>query len=414
MEKLKQLQEKLAAAQAKLGKVFEQAGKNLDFSKVTEISGTDEEKCAKVREMNDDCAKVVKEIEDFRSTDEAYKAWLEREKAGGLPHPSAKKDQEDEEEPKPIAIGKAFTQLVPKGASLKEFYWNKERELPAGVNLKTLFETAAGWAPESIRTGRLVEKAERPIQVIDLIPPGRTSQAAVVYMEETTFTNNATEKAEGSAYGEAALALTERSETVRKIPVFIPVTDEQLEDVPQVQGYLNNRLPFMIRQRLDSQIINGDGIAPNLTGILNKSGTQSYARNSVASDKAVDALRRAMTKVRVTGRAIPSGVIMHPDDWESIRLMKTNDGAYVWGHPSEADLERVWGLPVAQADSIAELTAVVADFRFSELVERRGITLKISDSHDDYFVRGKQAVRADGRWAFVIYRAAAFVEVDLT
>jgi HK97 family phage major capsid protein len=86
-------------------------------------------------------------------------------------------------------------------------------------------------------------------------------------MEETTFTNSAAETAEGGTYPESALALTERSTPVQKITTFIPVTDEQLEDVPQIQGYLNNRLPFMVRQRLDLQILTGNGTTPNLRGL---------------------------------------------------------------------------------------------------------------------------------------------------
>ncbi|MEX0843404.1 MAG: hypothetical protein WD120_03565 [Gemmatimonadota bacterium] len=42
---------------------------------------------------------------------------------------------------------------------------------------------------------------------------------------------------------------------------------------------------------------------------------------------------------------------------------------------------------------------------------RRGIEVQISNSHSDYFVKGKQAIRADMRVALVIYRASAFSEV---
>src|SRR5207245_1264112 len=83
------------------------------------------------------------------------------------------------------------------------------------------------------------------------------------------LTNAAAETAENSAYPESALQLTERTSAIQKIPTFLPVTDEQLEDVEQVRGYLTDRLVFMIRQRLDAQVLNGNGTAPNLKGILN-------------------------------------------------------------------------------------------------------------------------------------------------
>jgi HK97 family phage major capsid protein len=196
--------------------------------------------------------------------------------------------------------------------------------------------------------------------------------------------------------------------------VFIPVTDEQLEDVPQVQGLINNRLPAMLRRRLDSQLVNGDGTAPNLRGLLHTVGIQTYARATKAGDQPVDALRRAMTLINTVAFRSANVAILNPLDWEGIRLMKTNDGVYIWGHPAEAGPDRVWGLSVAQCNSIAQLNAIVADLSETELAEKRGIALKVSDSHSDYFIKGKQAIRADFRTAFVVYRPASIVSVDLT
>ena len=56
--------------------------------------------------------------------------------------------------------------------------------------MKTLFLTTAGWAPESTRTGVVVPDVTRPLQVTDIVPSGQTGQTAVVYMEETTRTHS--------------------------------------------------------------------------------------------------------------------------------------------------------------------------------------------------------------------------------
>src|SRR5262245_34648917 len=109
-------------------------------------------------------------------------------------------------------------------------------------------------------------------------------------MEETTSTNAAVEVAEAAApvnqtpysgtWPDSALAYTERTVTVRKIATWLPVTDEQVQDVSQIAGIIDARLRFFAMQRLDSQIINGNGVSPNMAGLLNTSGTLTQAKGA--------------------------------------------------------------------------------------------------------------------------------------
>lgn len=402
-EEIKELRGQLEERRAKLATVFEEAGDDLDMDKVKVLEGDSAAKVEGIRGLNDEMEDLAKQLQPL----EEQLADLERAKKrtqelGELEqHPGFPAKGKSREEPEAKTIGELFADSKARTT--------KDQEFELDVNLKALFETGAGWAPESIRTGRLVDKAVQPIQVIDVIPGGNTNQTSIVYMEETTYTNTAAEVAEAGEKPEAALALTERSEPVRKIAVWLPVTDEQLEDVPGIQSYLNNRLPFMVRQRLDTQILVGDGTAPNISGILDRAGIQTQAKGA---DPTPDAVYKAMTKVRVTGRAIPSAYISHPNDWQEVRLLRTADGIYIWGNPSEAGPERIWGLTVVQAEGLTEGTSLVGDFRnFSELVMRSGMAVKVSDSHSDYFIKNKQAIRAEIRAALAVYRPAAFCTV---
>lgn len=401
---LKECEGKITERRETLGAIFAEAGSEMDLSKVKTIKGNSHEISNQIRKLNDELTDLSKERENLLQVQKAKEGIQQapdtRESGDGAKPAAAQLKGQGEK-----SIGELFTSS--DAYKLKAGRIGPEATLD--ITLKTLMTTAAGWTPEVTRTGRVVDMATRPVQVTDLIPQNSTSQSAVQYMEETTFTNAAAEVNEASAYAEGTLALTERSVVVRKLAVYLSVTDEQLEDEPQVRGYIDNRLPFMVRQRLDSQILVGDGSAPNLRGILNVAGIQTQAKGA---DPTPDAVYKAMTKIRVTGRAMPSGAIMHPNDWQDIRLLRTADGIYIWGNPSDAGPERMWGLQVSQADAITENTALVGDFgNFSELVVRRGIDVQVSNSHSTYFVEGKQALRADMRVALVVYRPAAFCTV---
>lgn len=396
---LKEAEDHLAAKQKELSDIFAEAGDEMNMDNIKSISGDSKDKVDYIRKLNEELDDLGQKRDDLQTVAKAAERAKENPEQGESGASQTVKGSG------PKSVGELFTD----SAAYKSKQGSQGPEAHLDVDLKTLFETGTGWAPETTRTGRVVPDAQRPIQVTDLIPQTTTSQSAVVYMEETTFTNNAAETAEGAAYGEAALALTEQSSTVRKIAVYLPVTDEQLEDEQQARGYVNNRLPFMVRQRLDSQIITGDGVAPNLEGFLNVSGLQTQSKGT---DPVPDAVYKAMTKVRVTGRAMPSAVIFHPNDWQSVRLLRTSEGVYIWGAPSEAGPARIWGLPVAESDAITENTALVGDYdNFSELSVRRGMDVQVSNSHSDFFIKGKQAVRADMRAALVVYRPAAFCTV---
>jgi len=278
-----------------------------------------------------------------------------------------------------------------------------------GLTLKTLMTTTTSYAPFVGRDDRLVLTAQRRPVVADLIPDDETDAGSVKWMEETTFTNAAAPVVEGGAYPEAALVYTERTTPVEKIAVWIPATDEQLADVGQLRNLIENRLRLMLQLAEENQLLTGTGVSPQLTGFLNKAGIQTQAKGT---DPIPDAIFKAMTKVRWTAFAEPTGLVIHPNDWQSVRLLRTNDGNYIWGHPAEQGPERIWAMPIVPTPAITEGTALTGDFQmFSHISRRKGISFSSSDSHGTFFIEGKVAIRAEERLSLEIYRAAAFATI---
>ncbi len=89
----------------------------------------------------------------------------------------------------------------------------------------------------------------------------------------------------------------------------------------------------------------------------------------------------------------------NPLDWQEVRSLRTTDGIYIWGSPSRRPA-RIWGLPVVEAVRHAPRTPRwSATSGISELATARGIDVQITNAHSDFFINGKQAIRADIRVA---------------
>lgn len=279
--------------------------------------------------------------------------------------------------------------------------------------------------PEVLRQPGILESALRdPDAVIGLFDQIETSQNSFAYMEETTFTNAAAEQAEEATTAEATLDFTEQTAPIRKVGVFLPVTEELLADVNGIQGYVNSRLATMMKLRLDAQLLSGNGTAPNLEGILTKSSINSFDYNLPYAGelKKIGQIYQAITEIRKDAFVEPDAIVMHPSDWydivtsvSDVTTSGSKNPLFVVAGGFGADAApRIWGLPVVASTAISAGTVLVGKFGGGEaahVVMRQGIDLAVSDSHSDFFLKGKLAIRATMRVGLAVYRQEAFCKI---
>jgi HK97 family phage major capsid protein len=115
-----------------------------------------------------------------------------------------------------------------------------------------------------------------------------------------------------------------------------------------------------------------------------------------------------MTLIQINSFLDPSGVVIHPTDWQDIRLLRTTDGIYIWGSPADTGPERIWGLPVVKTTAATLNTAIVAAFDTAMQIFRRNeVSFAISDSHNDFCIKHQLMLRVEERLAFPVYRPQA-------
>ncbi|MEZ5163307.1 MAG: phage major capsid protein [Fimbriimonadaceae bacterium] len=269
------------------------------------------------------------------------------------------------------------------------------------VQSKATMSTGAGYSPQVIRDKAVVSAISRPPQLIDFLTIEPTDQNSIKFMKQTTRTNTASSKAEAAAFDEATMTYTESTVPVRKIGVYLPVTEEQLEDEPSVQFLVENDLKLMVRQKLDEQVTVGDGTGTNMTGLSSATGALTQARGT---DSEFDQIMKAMTKVRTQGGARPNLVVLNAANYQYLALTKTADGVYIFGNPGDAPLQRIWGVQIVASEALPEGTGLVLDSDFVKLKLRKDLTVAASDSHSDFFISNILAMRAHVRAGLQILR----------
>lgn len=424
MPTLVEIREEIAEKSKQLHEIFEQAGKDIDLSKADALKGLADggARAAEVKRRNDELSELGKkrdellELEAMRASTQTI--YDEHHKSGGIVHPPATGTATGA----PAADTPAGRLLSGKATLAQLFAESKEFQafdgsqgqvarlsLP-GVDVKTLITLTTVSPPtERIAMAPMVRE-ERT--VIDMMVQGRTNSTNIEYYEQTGFTNNAAEVAEGGTKPESALAWTLRTATARDIAHWIPMTKQSIRDNDFLESTVRSELVFGIRRREEHQVLVGDGVAPNLRGILNTSGIQTQAKGA---DPTPDAVYKAMQLVRGSagsGFAEPDGAVFHPLDWTDIKLLRTADGLYIWGNPSEDAPDRIWSLPVRQTTEMTQNTGLVGAFRpYAQFLRRGPIDIILSTEHSTYVIENKVLLLAEEQAMFLVKRASAFATV---
>ena len=275
--------------------------------------------------------------------------------------------------------------------------------------LKSLF-VSANLSADAQRLPGAVPFATRPIRVPDVIPQETTESPSIEFFRQTASAHTAaTTVSESDTKPEATIQYTLVTKILQVIAVWIPITKQALDDQAQLRSLIEADLRNAVMNEEEDQILSGNGTSPNITGFLNETGVQGQARGS---DNNVDAVYKAFTLVRWTGFAEPSAVIMHPDNWQTIRLMKDTQNNYIWGPPSLPGPETLWGKRVVITNAITANTALTGDFtNYSQIWRKMGIQIDIADQHSTFFIENKLAMRAEERMTLLIKRPAAFAKV---
>ena len=77
-------------------------------------------------------------------------------------------------------------------------------------------------------------------------------------------------KAKGAAADETAAAFTISSSTPKRVTGSFRVRVEDMALFPQLEDSLRRDIPMSLANAVEEQLLNGDGVAPNINGLLQR------------------------------------------------------------------------------------------------------------------------------------------------
>lgn len=324
---------------------------------------------------------------------------------------------------------KATAQPEQKGVSSwgEQFIKSANYGAFAGGNLNklrvevknTLVGSDTNVAPQ--RNAGIVGGAFLPFAMEALLPSTTTSSNAIEFTKEDSFTNSAAEAAEGAQKAESALTWSLVNMPVSTVAHWIKISKQLAADAPALAAYVNTRMRYGVNQKVDTQLVVGDGTAPNISGTYDTGNftAHGYSNATIAAIsttfKKLVLIRKVIADLYAAGYPADA-IVLNPADWATIEieLFTTAAGQTLYS-VNDAGQARLFGLPVIQAIGMAADTFQVG--RFSEaymIYNREGVVVEMSDSDSDNFTKNLITLRAERRLALATEKPAAVRGGDLS
>jgi len=385
------------------------------FDSVKDMSELSSDQKEEIKKRNDELAELnskITELSEFEEMKSANKDDIDSsKKVSGMPVYA----EPEMEEPK--SLGQQFLE----SNAYRSFVDHGIKNIP--METKTTVTTSV-WTRDTIYQQVIPAIEPDPNPVLDLVDSINTDQTTYYFLRETA-TNNAAEKAEGTAAPEDAFSYTAVTAPVAKFITTLPITAELLEDQAGARAYFDGRLANHVLQRLEKEFIGGNGTSPNIQGLLGTSNINQVIYNATNFPANVGGKLRsileAIKDIEENGKLFPDAMIMSPGAYEALAGQVDGNNNFMLGAAAQSGSPTIWGVPVVKSTQIGTAMSQNSDVIVGKFggglavnhVFRRGMELQISDSaKDGDFGKDILTVKASLRYASAVYKPQAFTKVE--
>lgn len=258
------------------------------------------------------------------------------------------------------------------------------------------------------------QPVDTPLRLRDLLTSIEIQTDSVDFTRVKAFTNNAAMVAEAAEKPQSLLTFENETIPTRVVAHWIKASKQALSDNTFLQGLIDNRLRRGLAEKVEQQILLGDGTGQNLSGLIANS-TAFVSTNVAQIEKAnkLDVIRLAMLQAVLAGYQ-PNAAILNPIDSTLIGLTKDDVGGYLIQNPTNGvGNMTMWGLPVVDSVYMSAGNFLVGDLTQAELYNRWAASVSVGYESDD-FIKNLVTILGEERLALGVYDATALVRGDFS
>mgnify|MGYP002622816433 FL=1 len=252
----------------------------------------------------------------------------------------------------------------------------------------------------------------RKVHVREFLPVGTTDAQTIRFPKESGYEDNSAATAQGAALTKSDFEITATSVNVEKIGTFMTLTDEMLQDTPQLTSYLSARVPEKVLSEEDDQILNGNGTAPNLSGLFTDGAVFSDTAagiGTVTSANEYDVLVVALAQLAASNYQA-TAIMLNPADMHKIALLKSSQNEYLRQQLYSGLQPQIMGVNIIQNTAVTAGNFILGDFnQATQLWVRENLSIEFAREHASNFTSNMVTVRVQERVALTNYQPNAIV-----
>lgn len=320
------------------------------------------------------------------------------------------------------SFGEALEKAFNEGDNFKNIEMmasqHKDRNKSFSIHLKTVGDvtisanyTGGSRAIQVLAPG-IVTNPPRKVHIRQLVPQGAIGAGTeFVFMRENGDGEGAiAPTAETATKPQIDIDLVESSVKIETIAGWMRVSRKAMNNIPGFTSLLQKQLPEKLMKVEDSQLLNGDGVSPNIKGIMRSGNyTQATTTSSFLGEQLIDSI----SQLEDTYDRTATGILLRPADYYSFFKHKaTTSGVY--------DLPKnftyidgvlyISGVPVFASTGMIADQYIVGDWNMgAQLLIQEGIRIEFFEQDGTNVRENKITVRIEETVAFPVMGSTFFI-----